>query len=118
MALHCGRRYRVATPVRSIILEENGTMAQLTNTVILDGLVCEGICSKNCPRANYLSGARFGSSGSYERAGSCMRLRRLTGASAAATIKLYPVGQRCLPPRTASWRWPSHGFGGPRHQLH
>ena len=54
MALHCGRRYRVATPVRKIILEETGKMAQLNNTVILDGLVCEGICSKNCPRANYL----------------------------------------------------------------
>jgi hypothetical protein len=54
MALHCGRRYRVATPVRSIIAEENGKMVQLSNTVILEGLVCEGICVKNCPRANFL----------------------------------------------------------------
>jgi hypothetical protein len=53
MALHCGRRYRVATPVRTIIAEETGKIVHLSNTVILDGLVCQGICAKNCPRANY-----------------------------------------------------------------
>jgi len=54
MALHCGRRYRVGTPVHTIIVEENGKLAQLSNTVILENLVCQGICVKNCPRANYL----------------------------------------------------------------
>ena len=54
MARHCGRRYRVAAPVRSIIAEESGKMVQLSNTVILEGLVCQGICFHNCPRANYL----------------------------------------------------------------
>jgi hypothetical protein len=54
MVLHCGRRYRVATPVRTIIAEENGKMVELSNTVILEGLVCQGICVKNCPRANFL----------------------------------------------------------------
>ena len=54
MALHCGRRYRVATVVRKIIAEETGKMVNLSNSVILDGLVCQGICSLNCPRANYL----------------------------------------------------------------
>jgi hypothetical protein len=53
MARHCGRRYRVAAPVRAIIAEQTGRMTKLTNTVILEGLVCEGICAKNCPRANY-----------------------------------------------------------------
>lgn len=53
MVRHCGRRYRVATPVRSIIAETTGKMVQLNNTVILDGLICQGICVKNCPRANY-----------------------------------------------------------------
>jgi len=53
MALHCGRRYRVATPVRNIIAEESGKMVKLSNTVILDGLICQGICVKNCPRSNY-----------------------------------------------------------------
>jgi hypothetical protein len=54
MAAHCGRRYRVAMPVRTIIAEETGKMVQLSNTVILEGVVCQGICVKNCPRANYL----------------------------------------------------------------
>lgn len=54
MARLCGRRYRVAMPVRKIIAEETGKMVNLTNTVILDGLICEGICVKNCPRANFL----------------------------------------------------------------
>ena len=54
MARHCGRRYRVATPVRAIIAEESGKMVQLSNTVILEGLACQGICFHNCPRANYL----------------------------------------------------------------
>ncbi len=53
MAQHCGRRYRVATPVRTIIAEKNGKMVELSNTVILEGLVCQGICAMNCPRANY-----------------------------------------------------------------
>jgi hypothetical protein len=54
MALHCGRRYRVAGPVRTIIAEETGKMVKLSNTVILEGLVCQGICVMNCPRANHL----------------------------------------------------------------
>jgi hypothetical protein len=29
-------------------------MVQLTNTVALEGVVCQGLCAKNCPRANYL----------------------------------------------------------------
>jgi hypothetical protein len=53
MARHCGRRYRVAAPVRTIIAEESGRMVQLSHTVILEGLVCQGICMLNCPRANY-----------------------------------------------------------------
>ncbi len=53
MALHCGRRCRVATPLRTIIAEDTGKIVQLNNTVILEGLVCHGICAVNCPRANY-----------------------------------------------------------------
>lgn len=53
MAQHCGRRYRVAMPVQKIIAEETGKMVRLSNTVILDGLICQGICAKNCPRANF-----------------------------------------------------------------
>lgn len=54
MALHCGRRYRVAMPLCKIIVEDSGKMVNLSNTVILDGLICQGICVQNCPRANYL----------------------------------------------------------------
>jgi hypothetical protein len=54
MARHCGRRYRVASPVRTIIAEESGKMVQLSHTVILEGVACEGLCFHNCPRANLL----------------------------------------------------------------
>lgn len=54
MALNCGRRYRVAIPLHKIIVEDSGKMVTLSNTVILDGLICRGICVHNCPRANYL----------------------------------------------------------------
>jgi hypothetical protein len=53
MLEHCGRRYRVAYPVRKIILEQTGRMVELTNTVVLEGVTCEGTCAKNCPRSNY-----------------------------------------------------------------
>lgn len=50
---HCGRRYQVAYPVQRIILEQTGRMVELTNTVVLEGVACEGTCAKNCPRSNY-----------------------------------------------------------------
>jgi hypothetical protein len=53
MLLHCGHRYQVAAPLRNIIAEETGKMIQLSNTVLLEGLTCQGICALNCPRANY-----------------------------------------------------------------
>jgi hypothetical protein len=53
MLLYCGRRYRVAASLRNIIVEETGKMAQLSNTVLLEGLTCQGVCARNCPRANY-----------------------------------------------------------------
>jgi len=49
-----GQRYRVALPVRRIILEQTGKMVTLDNTVALDGLLCEGTEVANCPRAEYL----------------------------------------------------------------
>jgi hypothetical protein len=53
MVEHCGRRYRVAFQVRQIINEETAQMAHLTNTVALDGVTCQGLYAKNCPRRNY-----------------------------------------------------------------
>jgi hypothetical protein len=53
MGLHCGKRYRVLGPIRKMISEGTGRMVHLSNTVLLEGLTCEGICAWNCPRANY-----------------------------------------------------------------
>lgn len=53
MRRFCGRRMRVLGPVQSIILENTGRKASLKNTVILAAATCEGICARNCPRANY-----------------------------------------------------------------
>jgi hypothetical protein len=58
MLEHCGRRYRVAGPINRIILEEvdkkkSKQMVTLKNTVALEGVVCRGLCAKNCPRANF-----------------------------------------------------------------
>ena len=53
MGLHCGKRYRVLEPIRKMISEETGKMVALSNTVLLVGMTCEGICAWNCPRANY-----------------------------------------------------------------
>jgi hypothetical protein len=54
MLEYCGRRYRVAFPVRRIIFEQTSKMVQLNNTVALEGVTCQGLCTKNCPRSNYL----------------------------------------------------------------
>jgi hypothetical protein len=54
MAEAIGGRYQVAFPVQKIILEQTGKMARLTNTVALKGVVCQGACAANCPRAEYL----------------------------------------------------------------
>ncbi len=53
MTQHCGRRYRVASRLTRIIAEETGKMVELSDTVLLEGLVCHGYCAMNCPRANY-----------------------------------------------------------------
>jgi hypothetical protein len=54
MAEAIGGRYQVAFPVQKIILEQTGKMVHLANTVALKGVVCQGVCAANCPRAEYL----------------------------------------------------------------
>jgi hypothetical protein len=54
MAAAIGGRYQVAFPVQKIILEQTGKMVHLTHTVALKGVVCQGVCAANCPRAEYL----------------------------------------------------------------
>lgn len=52
MAAFTGRTFEVAQPVERIIHEETGLMRQLTATVTLKGITCNGLCAKNCPRNN------------------------------------------------------------------
>ena len=40
-------------PLHTIVAEGSGKMIHLSNTVTLEGLVCQGLCLVNCPRANY-----------------------------------------------------------------
>jgi hypothetical protein len=54
MLEHCGRRYQVGATLEKIISEQTGEMVPLRNTVILDGVTCQGHCAQNCPRNNYL----------------------------------------------------------------
>jgi hypothetical protein len=53
MVEHCGRRYRVAFPLRQIISQQTGEMLHLEDTVVLEGVTCQGTCARNCPRNNY-----------------------------------------------------------------
>lgn len=52
MSIYAGKRFRVKNTIDRIILEESGRLRQLSNTVALDGIFCQGICAGNCPRAN------------------------------------------------------------------
>ncbi len=52
MRAYLGGRYEVSHEISRLISEETGKMVRLTNTVALKGVVCEGLCAKNCPRSN------------------------------------------------------------------
>ncbi len=54
MADYTQQRHQVEKPVTRIILEQTGEMIRLSSTVILKGVTCRGLCSKNCPRNNPL----------------------------------------------------------------
>ncbi len=53
MAQYCRRKFRVAGRVEKIVLEQTGEMRDLSDTVLLDGLVCNGVCGRGCVRSNY-----------------------------------------------------------------
>jgi hypothetical protein len=54
MARHCGREARVLGRVDRCIEEATGRMLQMKNPcIVLDGIVCEGAYSANCPRSIY-----------------------------------------------------------------
>ena len=54
MTGHAGRVYTVAGPIERMIHEETGRMVRLQSTVTLEGVDCQGRCTRNCPRANPL----------------------------------------------------------------
>lgn len=49
-----GKPFAVAFPVHRIILEQSGKMVELSGTVALEGVLCEGACAAHCPRGEYL----------------------------------------------------------------
>ncbi|MBI4547780.1 MAG: hypothetical protein HY707_07365 [Ignavibacteriae bacterium] len=52
MLKYCGKQYRVLKHINNIILEMTGKMQPIDNTVILDGVICDGSCHRGCPREN------------------------------------------------------------------
>jgi hypothetical protein len=54
MARHCGRRARVLRRVDRCIDESTGRLLHMKNPcIVLEGIVCEGAYTANCPRAFY-----------------------------------------------------------------
>jgi hypothetical protein len=52
MRKYCGKRYRVFKRIENILLETNGDLRRMTNTVILEGVMCDGVefgaCDRSC----------------------------------------------------------------------
>jgi len=52
MRKFCGKRYRVLKRVESILLETNGELRTMRNTVSLEGVMCDGAefgaCDRSC----------------------------------------------------------------------
>ena len=53
MLRHSGRRFRVLVRVDRIILETTGKMKEIRDTVLLEGVTCEGLCRRACSRNSY-----------------------------------------------------------------
>jgi hypothetical protein len=49
----CGRRFRVARRVERIVLEWSGRLQPISDTVILEGVTCNGVSRRGCPRDCY-----------------------------------------------------------------
>jgi hypothetical protein len=52
MQKHCGRQYRVYRRLQRILLESNGELRNMKNTVLLEGVMCDGRefggCGRSC----------------------------------------------------------------------
>jgi hypothetical protein len=51
MRKFCGKRYRVFKRIENILLETNGDSRKMTNTVILEGVMCDGAKFGGCDRS-------------------------------------------------------------------
>lgn len=53
MLKYCGGRYRVLRRVDKMIVDKTGRLREIPNTVILEGVTCDGSDHGNCPRNCY-----------------------------------------------------------------
>jgi len=51
MRKFCGKRYRVLKRVERILLESNGELREMRNTVLLEGALCDGSEFSKCDRS-------------------------------------------------------------------
>jgi hypothetical protein len=51
MRKFCGKRYRVLKRIENILLETNGDSRKMKNTVILEGVMCDGAEFGSCDRS-------------------------------------------------------------------
>ncbi len=51
MSRYCGRRYRVRRRVERIMLESNGELRNMKNTVLLEDVMCDGVAFGGCDRS-------------------------------------------------------------------
>jgi len=51
MSKYCGKRYKVFKRIENILLETNGDSRQMKNTVILEGVMCDGTEFGGCDRS-------------------------------------------------------------------
>jgi hypothetical protein len=75
MASLCNGRFRVLRRAERLIAEWSGEMHEITNTVILEDVTCNGLSRRCCPRDCSISGEKFGSNASSNRTGNPPRRR-------------------------------------------
>jgi hypothetical protein len=51
MRKHCGRQYKVLKRAETIMLESNGELRTMENTVLLEGVMCDGAEFGGCDRS-------------------------------------------------------------------
>jgi len=51
MSKYCGKQYRVLRRVERIILESNGELRKMKNTVLLENVMCDGKAFNGCDRS-------------------------------------------------------------------